>query len=91
MTLYESAFAVAVTDHPLSLAGARQQSHDQVIANAGVDRRSGVRWSYWKPASEAQALLAADGCDIVLPADAAFACALFPEGVLVVATVEVEA
>jgi hypothetical protein len=88
--MYESAFAIAIDEHPLSLEVARKLSHDTAIANAAADRRSGVRWSYWKPAGEAQELLAADGTDVVLPPDALAVCAAFPTGVLVMATVEVE-
>jgi hypothetical protein len=89
--MYESAFAVAIADEPVSIALARQQSHDQVIVNAGPARRSGVRWSDWRPASEAQKQLAADGCDVTLPDEAAQVIQLFPDGVLVMATVEIEA
>lgn len=88
MTAYESAFAIAVNDHPLSLASARQQSHDQVIANTGPARRSGVTW-YHAPVATAARDLAATS-DIILPPEVLAVMDRFPGGVLVLATVEVD-
>jgi hypothetical protein len=87
--VYESAFAVAINDHPLSLDSARHKSHDRVIANTGRARRSGVQWSYW-PTVGAQEALRDAGTDITVPDDVSLVCARYPHGELVIATVEVD-
>ena len=74
---------------PAAGTGTTAQIHDQVIANAGAARRSGVQWSHY-PAANPQAAVAAEWADVVLGDDVLAACAAFPEGVLVMATVEVE-
>lgn len=90
MKVYESAFSVAVNALEGSVALARQQCHDQVIANTGRARRSGVTWSHYAPASRAQEQITEEGSDIVLPLDAQLVCLTVPDGVLVIATVEVD-
>jgi len=86
--VYESSFAVAFTDHPDHLASARDLSHDTVIANTGDDRLSGVSWSY-HPALAVTAGLADIG-DITLPPAIVEICRVYPNGVLVIATVTVK-
>lgn len=87
MTVYESAFSVALTELPEHIESAKKMSHDTVIVNTGPDRLTGVTWSF----HPALAVLAgvADIGDITIPAEIIQICMLYPSGVLVIATVEV--
>lgn len=92
--VYESAFAVALNDHPIDLAMARQVSHDQVIANTGRARRSGVSWTE-RPVVEWRATLEELGIPIdpnrpKVETDVEVLAERFPAGVLVLATVLVD-
>lgn len=83
----ESAFAIAKDDYPSAVAEARQISHDTIIRNTGRARLSGVEWRHF-PSSSAVADIAALGLD-VMP-EVRLLCDLFPSGVLVMATVEID-
>jgi hypothetical protein len=92
--VYESTFAVAYNDHPLSIARARQLSHDAVIASTGQARRSGVTWTH-RPLTEWFEALTELGIHVDPnrerpPQDIEYQAALYPAGVLVIATVEVD-
>lgn len=87
MIVYESAFSVAVTSLPEHIESAKKMSHDTVIANTGDDRLSGVTWSFHPPLAVLAGV--ADLGDITLPPEILGICMLYPDGVLVVATVEV--
>ena len=84
---FESAFAVAINTDPRSISSARRISHDNVLKNTGSARRSGVQWTHY-PAADGPAQLAEEG--LVLPDDVRMLCDRFPQGVLILATVEVD-
>lgn len=92
--VYESAFGVAMLDEPLCLEMARQAGHDMVIANTGRARRSGVVWTY-RPLKDWHAVIASLGIEVPEdrvkpPNDLEVLAARWPDGVLVLATVEVD-
>lgn len=94
MTVYESSFGVAMMDFPPFVAAARQISHDTVIASTGRARRSGVTWTH-RPLREWHEAVTDLGIYVdpnrVKPDhDLENQAARYPDGVLVIATVEVD-
>lgn len=92
--MYESAFAVAINSHPLSVEEAKQISHDTVISNTGEARCSGVSWticdvSLWREALNELEIVVDHNRHLTLT-DIEMSALQHPDGLLVIATVEVE-
>lgn len=94
LTTYESCFAVAVNEHPLSVLDARRKSHDAVIASTGRARLSGVTWTTFPLGEWREALrwlgIEIDESRVKPPGDVEVLALAHPEGLLVAATVMVD-
>ena len=90
-----STFAVAISALPIYIEQAKKLSHDSVIAAAGASRTSGVQWTI-VPLSQWRETLADLGIDVPEdrpkpPNDIEVQAETYPLGMLVVATVQVDA
>lgn len=81
---FMSCFSVALSD---DLGPAKKQSHDNVIAGAGMDRLSGVAWTFHS--TNDAPTIKGDGGMIEMPPDVVELCREFPGHTLVMATVRV--
>lgn len=90
----QSNFAVAIADLPVFVEQAMKISHDAVIAATGASRRSGVQWTI-RPIAQWRETMAELGIDVPAdrprpPQDIEVQAGTYPDGVLVVATVQID-
>lgn len=92
--IHESTFAVAETTFFFHVEAAKKLSHDAVIKSTGAARRSGVEWTI-APIAEWRETLAEIGIHVAdnrvkAPNDVENLARRYPNGLLVIATVEVD-